>query len=107
MSESPGVTLKPSENGIQGLAMMAPVVGLPFGLHALSGAVVVGAFLAPFAVPVTVPFLISLASKSDVNALAGKLFPSARSTSEVEAVPVRIKGQTSVSAEAMNAEADA
>lgn len=43
MSGDDQSTLKVSDGGVKGLAMMAPFVGMPFLLHAVSGAVVTGA----------------------------------------------------------------
>lgn len=42
MSGSDTLPLQVPSDGIKGLAMMAPVVGLPFLLHAVGGAVITG-----------------------------------------------------------------
>jgi hypothetical protein len=42
LSESDTLLVHAPSDGIKGLAMMAPVVGLPFLLHALGGAVITG-----------------------------------------------------------------
>lgn len=80
MSESSGTPLKTSPNGVQGLAMMAPVVGLPFGIHALGGAVVAVAGLAvtvaPIAVPFAVPFIYNVASRGGLDSVIRKILPS-------------------------------
>jgi len=79
MSEYSGTPIKTSPNGIQGLAMLAPIVGLPLGVHALGGALVtVAGFavtVAPIALPVTVPVLFSVASKGGFKSIARKLVP--------------------------------
>lgn len=43
MTGSDTLHVQPPTDGIKGLAMMAPIVGLPFLLHAVGGAVVTGA----------------------------------------------------------------
>lgn len=96
MSESSSSTSKPVASGAQGLAMMAPVIGLPLGLHAVSGALLVGAGIAPIALPAAVPLLVTFAMKGDLSAFAEKLFAPARSATEkkqVIAVPVRFKNR--------------
>ncbi|NTU54086.1 MAG: hypothetical protein HGA97_10385 [Chlorobiaceae bacterium] len=80
MSELSCTVLNPSKNGIQGWAMMLPVVGLPLGFHAVGGALVVGvgmiAAVAPVAVPAAVPLLFNVVSKGGLTALTGRLFSS-------------------------------
>jgi len=84
MSESSGTPIKTSPNGIQGLAMMAPILGLPLGVHALSGALVtvagIAVTVAPVAVPVAVPVLFNVASKGGFESIVRKFVPSVRIT---------------------------
>lgn len=98
MSESSSTTTKPVANGIQGLAMMAPIIGVPLGLHAMSGALLVGVSIAPIALPAAVPLLVNFALKGDLSSFAEKLFATPRSTAainQVIAVPVRVISKTS------------
>lgn len=80
MSEPSGATLKLSQNGIQGWAMILPVVGVPLGLHAVSGALFIGvgvaAALAPVAVPAALPLLYKVASNGGFTAITRQLFSS-------------------------------
>lgn len=98
MSESSSTTTKPVANGIQGLAMMAPIIGVPLGLHAMGGAILVGVGIAPIALPAAVPLLVNFALKGDLSSFAEKLFASPRSTAadnKLIAVPVRIINKAS------------
>ncbi|TCD48497.1 hypothetical protein [Chlorobium sp. N1] len=95
MSESSGTPMQTATNGVQGLAMMAPVIGIPAGLHAVSGALVAGAGIlatvAPIALPVAVPLLYTFASKGDINSITDRLFPTgntAKDEQQITPVPV-------------------
>jgi hypothetical protein len=92
MSDSSSTTLKTSRNGVQGLAMMLPVLGIPLGIHVLGGALFVGAGIAvavaPLAVPVALPLLYNVASKGGFDSITRKLFPSAQSTGAVQRVVI-------------------
>lgn len=81
MPESSGAQLKTSPNGVRGLAMMAPAVSLPLGIHALGGALVavagIAVTVAPLAVPVAVPLLYNAASKGGFDSIIRKFLPSA------------------------------
>ncbi|KZK75078.1 MAG: hypothetical protein A3K90_04495 [Pelodictyon luteolum] len=77
MPESASSASKPAQQGVQGLAMLAPFVGTPLCLHALGGAFFMGAGIAATLVPIApaaVPILGALASKSDLGAITEKLF---------------------------------
>lgn len=84
MSESSHIPLKTSPNGVQGLAMLAPVLGIPIGIHLLGGAVVtvtgIAVMVAPVAVPVALPLLFSVASNGGFDSIVQKLFPSVPAT---------------------------
>jgi hypothetical protein len=110
MSESSSTLVNPSSSGIQGLAMMAPVVGFPIGLHALTGAFIITAGIIPIAVPLALPLLLTLGSKSDLNSLAEKFFSPPRSSaaeSQVVAVPVRVADKVAEPASSITVETGA
>lgn len=92
MSESFSTTLKTSPNGVQGLAMMLPVVGLPVGIHVLGGALIavtgITVAVAPIAVPVAIPLLYNVASKGGFDSIARKLFPSGKTAVAVQKVVI-------------------
>lgn len=92
MSESFSTTLKTSPNGVQGLAMMAPIIGLPIGIHVLGGALVAVAGItvavAPIAVPIAIPLLYNVASKGGFDSITKKIFPSAGTAGAVQKVVI-------------------
>jgi hypothetical protein len=94
MSESCSATLKTSPNGVQGLAMMAPVIGLPFGIHVLGGALVavtgIAVAVAPLAVPLAVPFLYKAVSDGGFDSVVRKLFSDDRQSEPVQKVRINV-----------------
>jgi len=98
MSESFSTTLKTSPNGVQGLAMMAPVIGLPIGIHVLGGALVAVAGItvavAPIVVPVAIPLLYNVASKGGFDSITRKLFPARQTAGAVQKVVINVPGVT-------------
>lgn len=94
MSDFSSAPLKTSPNGVQGLAMMAPIVGLPFGIHVLGGAVVavagIAVTVAPIAVPLAVPLLYNVASKGGFDSIVRKIFPSAGTAGAVQKVAINV-----------------
>jgi uncharacterized membrane protein len=94
MSESSSATLTTSPNGVQGLAMMAPIVGLPLGIHVLGGALVVAVTVAPIAVPLAVPFLYNAASNGGFDSVVRKLFPAPEKAAALQKVVINVPGVT-------------
>lgn len=103
MSESCSAPLKTSPNGVQGLAMMAPIVGLPFGIHVLGGAVVavagIAVTVAPIAVPLAVPLLYNVASKGGFDSIVKKIFPSAGTAGALQKVAINVPDASGKEAE--------
>lgn len=82
---------------MQGLAMLAPLVGIPLCLHALGGILLAGAGIAATLAPMTpaaVPILGALASTVDFGAITKKRSGSsgsAKTLNTVVAVPITAK----------------
>ncbi|NTW46564.1 MAG: hypothetical protein HGB16_00295 [Chlorobaculum sp.] len=97
MSESCGAPLKTSPDGIQGLAMMAPIVGLPVGI-VLGGALVavtgIAVTVAPIAVPLAAPFLYKAVSNGGFDAVVKKLFAAPGKAAAVQKVVINVPGLT-------------
>lgn len=97
MSESCGAPLKTSPDGIQGLAMMAPIVGLPVGI-VLGGALVavtgIAVTVAPIAVPLAAPFLYKAVSNGGFDAVVKKLFATPGKAAAVQKVVINVPGLT-------------
>ncbi|NTW54131.1 MAG: hypothetical protein HGB15_05115 [Chlorobaculum sp.] len=97
MSESVSAPLKTSPDGIQGLAMMAPIVGLPAGI-VLGGALVavtgIAVTVAPIVVPFAVPFFYNAASKGGFDAVFRKLFPAPEKAKPLQKVVIKVPGVT-------------
>ncbi len=78
MSGSDTLPVQVPSDGIKGLAMMAPVVGLPFLLHAVGGAVITGigyAAVSSLLSPLATKILQATSSLVSGPSAAGKALP--------------------------------
>lgn len=91
MSGKDTLPVKAPSEGIPGLSMIAPFIGLPLFIHALSGAVLTGLGFAAFS-SFTLPFAGKILRRSD--GLTGKnplVFDQDRIESSIHE-PIEIKG---------------
>ncbi|TNJ38033.1 hypothetical protein [Prosthecochloris vibrioformis] len=89
MSEVAGSSQEKTSKGINGIAMVAPILGLPVCMHAVCGAIIAApgvlAALTPLAVPAAIPALKSLSGNEDVKKLVNKILPTQQQLANSEA----------------------
>jgi hypothetical protein len=97
MTETDALPIEISPNGAKGLALMAPVLGLPLLLHALSGAVVGGLGFAVFSTVMS-PLagkILQAAKKTPIE-IPPALDPAGQNASIYDSIPVTATFDVSV-----------